>query len=86
MIIVRSPFRLPIAGGGTDIDFYYKKKGGDLISVTFDQYIYILISKRPLDNKILIQSTQAQFAENIKGKNRLVKATLSYFDIIKVFR
>ena len=82
MIIVRSPFRLPIAGGGTDIDFYYKKKGGDLISVTFDQYIYILISKRPLDNKILIQSTQAQFAENIKKvKNRLVKATLSYFDI-----
>ena len=52
MIIVRSPFRIPIAGGGTDLDFIIKK-GGDLISATIDQYIYILISKRPLDKKIL---------------------------------
>ena len=26
MIIVRSPYRLPIAEGGTDLDFYYKKE------------------------------------------------------------
>ena len=41
MIIVRSPFRIPLAGGGTDLDFYYRKRGGDLISATIDQYIYI---------------------------------------------
>ena len=77
MIIVRSPFRLPIAGGGTDLDFYYKKKGGDLISATIDQYIYILISKRPLDKKILIQNTETQFANNIKVvKNKLFKEVL----------
>ena len=45
MIIVRSPYRLPIAGGGTDLDFYYKKRGGDLISASINQYMYILISK-----------------------------------------
>ncbi len=82
MIIVRSPFRLPIAGGGTDIDFYYKKKGGDLISATFDQYIYILISRRPLDNKILVQSTDSQFANSIKKvKNKLVQSTLANFGL-----
>tara|TARA_A100001015_G_scaffold315938_1_gene428997 strand:- start:492 stop:1463 length:972 start_codon:yes stop_codon:yes gene_type:complete len=84
MIIVRSPFRVPIAGGGTDLDFYYKKKGGELISATFDQYIYILISKRPLDNKILIQTTDTQFANNIKNvKNKLVKEVLSHFGVNK---
>lgn len=84
MIIVRSPFRLPIAGGGTDIDFYYKKKGGDLISVTFDQYIYILISKRPLDNKILVQTTETQFANSIeKVKNKLVQSILAHFGLKK---
>lgn len=84
MIIVRSPFRLPIAGGGTDIDLYYKKKGGDLISVTFDQYIYILISKRPLDNKILVQTTDTQFSNSIeKVKNKLVQHSLSYFNLKK---
>ncbi len=79
MIIVRSPFRIPIAGGGTDLDFYYKKRGGDLISATIDQYIYILISKRPLDKKILIQNTDVQFANEIKFvKNKLFKEVLSY--------
>ena len=87
MIIVRSPFRLPIAGGGTDIDFYYKKKGGDLISVTFDQYIYILISRRPLDNKILVQTTETQFANTIKNvKNKLIQSTLSHFGLKKGFQ
>ena len=84
MIIVRSPFRLPIAGGGTDLDFYYKKKGGDLISATIDQYIYILISKRPLDKKILIQNTETQFANNIKVvKNKLFKEVLKQLGLKK---
>ncbi len=84
MIIVRSPFRLPIAGGGTDLDFYYKKRGGDLISATIDQYIYILISKRPLDKKILIQNTETQFANNIKVvKNKLFKEVLKQLGLKK---
>ena len=84
MIIVRSPFRIPIAGGGTDLDFYYKKRGGDLISATINQYIYILISKRPLDKKILIQNTETQFANNIKDvKNKLIKEVFSYLGFKK---
>ncbi len=77
MIIIRSPFRIPLAGGGTDLDFYYRKRGGDLISATIDQYIYILISKRPLDKKILIQNTEIQFSDNIKKvKNNLLREVL----------
>ena len=43
MIIARAPYRVPLAGGGTDIDFYYKKKGGLLISAALDKYIYTLL-------------------------------------------
>ena len=25
MIISKTPFRIPLTGGGTDLDFYYKK-------------------------------------------------------------
>ena len=84
MIIVRSPFRIPLAGGGTDLDFYYKKKGGDLISASFNQYVYILISKRKLDEKILIQTTTTQFAKKISQvKHKLIKSVLSHFGINK---
>jgi len=84
MIIIRSPFRIPLAGGGTDLDFYYKKKGGDLISATFDQYIYILICERKLDKKILIQTTTTQFANKISQiKHELIKSVLSHFRLFK---
>jgi D-glycero-alpha-D-manno-heptose-7-phosphate kinase len=84
MIIVRSPFRIPLAGGGTDLDFYYKKRGGDLISATFNQYIYHLISFRTLDKKILIQTTDTQFANKLNDvKNKLIKGVLFHFKIKK---
>ena len=38
MITSRTPYRIPFAGGGTDIDFYYKKNGGLLISAAINQY------------------------------------------------
>ena len=46
MIISKTPFRIPFAGGGTDIDFYYKN--GLFYSVAIDQYAYVF-KKRNLD-------------------------------------
>ena len=46
MIISRTPYRLPLSGGGTDIDFYYKKSGGHLISISIDEYVYVLLMPR----------------------------------------
>ena len=82
MIITKTPFRVPLAGGGTDIDFYYRKRGGLLISACLKQYVYILILKRELDKKILIQTTSTEFVSNFKKiKHDIIKATLDYFNI-----
>lgn len=45
MIIARSPLRITLGGGGTDLPSYYEKYGGFLISVAIDKYVYILINK-----------------------------------------
>jgi len=82
MIIVKTPYRLPLAGGGTDHEFYYKKKNGLLISATFDQYIYCLICKRKIDKKILVQTTNSQFSKNLKElKHEIIREVLRYFKI-----
>lgn len=82
MIVYKTPYRLPLAGGGTDIDFYYKKKGGLLISATFDQYIYTFSSERPLDDRILVQTTESEFANSTKKvKHSTIKKVLEYFKI-----
>ncbi len=43
MIIVRAPFRVSFAGGGSDIASFYEKNGGCVLSTTIDKYIYLFI-------------------------------------------
>lgn len=43
MIITRTPLRLSLGGGGTDLPTFYKKFGGRLISATINKYVYVII-------------------------------------------
>ena len=49
MIISKTPYRIPLSGGGTDLDFYYKKKGGTLYSLAINQYVYVYLHSRKID-------------------------------------
>ncbi len=43
MIIVRSPLRVTLGGGGTDLPSYYREHGGFLAAAAIDKYVYITI-------------------------------------------
>ena len=43
MIITRSPLRITLGGGGTDLPSYYEKHGGFLIAAAIDKYVYITL-------------------------------------------
>jgi len=45
MIITRSPLRISLGGGGTDLPSYYEKHSGFLIAAAIDKYVYITIHK-----------------------------------------
>jgi len=45
MIITRTPLRISIAGGGTDLPSYYRRFGGALISAAIDKYVFIGINR-----------------------------------------
>lgn len=45
MIITRTPLRISIGGGGTDLPSYYSKYGGFFISAAISQYIYIALHR-----------------------------------------
>jgi len=47
MIISRTPVRISIAGGGTDLPSYYRKFGSFFISAAINKYIYIIAFRRP---------------------------------------
>ena len=41
MIITRSPLRVSLGGGGTDLSSYYSEHGGFLVAAAIDKYVYI---------------------------------------------
>jgi D-glycero-alpha-D-manno-heptose-7-phosphate kinase len=43
MIITRSPLRISLGGGGTDLPSYYREHGGFLIAGAIDKYVYITL-------------------------------------------
>jgi D-glycero-alpha-D-manno-heptose-7-phosphate kinase len=43
MIIARSPLRISLGGGGTDLPSYYRRHGGFLIAAAIDKYVYITV-------------------------------------------
>jgi D-glycero-alpha-D-manno-heptose-7-phosphate kinase len=43
MIIARSPLRISLGGGGTDLPSYYEKFGGFLIAAAIDRYVYLTL-------------------------------------------
>jgi len=59
MIIGRSPLRITLGGGGTDLPSYYRKYGGFLIAGAINQYVYTTIHQTYAD-EMLIRYSQIE--------------------------
>src|SRR5215216_4975022 len=59
MLIARAPFRIGLAGGGTDLPAYYERFGGMVISTTINRYVYVLAT--PIDPDQMSQVTSADY-------------------------
>jgi D-glycero-alpha-D-manno-heptose-7-phosphate kinase len=59
MIIARSPLRVSLGGGGTDLPSYYRKHSGFLIASAINKYVYITIHERFV-NELLIKYSKLE--------------------------
>ena len=66
MILTKTPYRITLSGGGTDLGFYYKKKGGCLYTLAINQYVYVYLSMRALDDNYFIQTSDTYFVNKLK--------------------
>ncbi len=60
MIITRSPFRIPLGGGGTDLPSYYEKHGGFIFSAGIDKYMYICVNQPIVDDLVRMKYSESE--------------------------
>src|SRR6185437_5230620 len=62
MLIARAPLRISLAGGGTDLEAYYGRYGGLVVSATINRYFYV-IATRTIDDAVQITSSDFRVFE-----------------------
>ena len=81
MIIVRSPLRITLGGGGTDLASYYRDHEGFLIAAAIDKYVYVTVIK-PFMPGIYLKYSSIEHVETIdKVQHRIVRESLNQFDL-----
>jgi D-glycero-alpha-D-manno-heptose-7-phosphate kinase len=76
MIITRSPLRISLGGGGTDLPSYYKKHSGFLIAAAIDKYVYITLHQTFQPGLIVKYSKMEQAAEVDAVQHPIVREAL----------
>ena len=76
MIIVRSPLRITLGGGGTDLPSYYRDHGGFLVAAAIDKYVYITLHKTFQPGYILKYSELERVERPNEIKHPIVRAAI----------
>lgn len=83
MIIVRSPLRITLGGGGTDLASYYEDHTGFLVAAAIDKYVYIILNQT-FEQKILLKYSKLESVHSIDEiQHPIVREVLSYASIDK---
>jgi D-glycero-alpha-D-manno-heptose-7-phosphate kinase len=62
MIVSKTPFRMSLVGGGTDLPGFYREEMGAVVSTTIDKYMYIAVNKK-FDDKIRVSYSRTEEVE-----------------------
>jgi len=81
MIIARSPLRITLGGGGTDLPSYYEKFGGFLIAAAIDKYVYITVHETFVPDLIVKYSELERVPDATKLKHPIYREALALVGI-----
>tara|TARA_B110000003_G_scaffold272754_1_gene309236 strand:- start:550 stop:1542 length:993 start_codon:yes stop_codon:yes gene_type:complete len=77
MIVSKTPFRITLGGGGTDLPSYYKNHGGFIFSFCLSKYMYVCVNRPSADNLIRLKYSKSETVENIKDlEHEIARACL----------
>lgn len=77
MILTRTPFRITLGGGGTDLPSFYRKHGGYVLAMGIDKFMYVALNVPYADRKARLHYTQSETVDNVNEfKHELAREAL----------
>jgi len=76
MIITRSPLRVSLGGGGTDLPSYYREHGGLVVAAAIDKYVYITLHRTFMDELIIKYSKMERVRSADEVQHPIVREAL----------
>jgi len=76
MLITRSPLRISLGGGGTDLPSYYEEHGGFLVAAAIDKYVSIILNQRFVDQFLLKYSRLEEVASAKDIQHPIIRESL----------
>ena len=77
MIIARSPLRVSLGGGGTDLPSYYREHEGFLLAAAIDKYVFVTVM-RPFTPGVFLKYSNLEHVNKIsKIKHPIIREVLA---------
>jgi D-glycero-alpha-D-manno-heptose-7-phosphate kinase len=81
MIISRSPLRISLGGGGTDLPSYYREHEGFLVAAAIDKYVYLTLHETFMDEMIIKYSQLERVPSADQVKHPIIREALKMLGI-----
>jgi D-glycero-alpha-D-manno-heptose-7-phosphate kinase len=65
VIVTRTPFRVTLGGGGTDLPSYYSQNGGFIFAMGLDKYMYVVVNRPTVGRKIRLHYSQSETVDHV---------------------
>ncbi len=86
MIITRTPFRVTLGGGGTDLPSFYEKHGGFVFAMGIDKYMYIMTNPPTVDDMIRLHYSRSETVARLDDLNHdMAREALRFHGIDRKF-
>ncbi len=81
MIITRSPLRVSLGGGGTDLPSYYREHGGFLVAGALDKYVYLTLHRTFVSDLIVKYSKLERVASAAQLEHPIIREAFALLNM-----
>ncbi len=84
MKIVRSPLRISLGGGGTDLPGWYREHGGFLVTAAINKYIFFTGCERRFDGKFWLSYSTVEICDSVSEiRHELLHKSLEPYRVLR---